>query len=110
MSDDDMEGEFFLFEPKTTFLLINPPLTVSRLWIRVFRRGAGRGACRHREPILQCKGWVGSEAEIRSTAGLCGPLAMIRESSPGLKDAEDPREALDGFHQVVSMEGEKGEW
>ena len=28
----------------------------------------------------------------------------------GLKDAEDPKEAIDGFNQVVGMEGEKAEW
>lgn len=28
----------------------------------------------------------------------------------GMKDVEDPREAIDGFNQVVDMEGEKGEW
>jgi hypothetical protein len=28
----------------------------------------------------------------------------------GMKDSDDPRESIEGFNQVVSMEGEKGEW
>jgi COP9 signalosome complex subunit 2 len=28
----------------------------------------------------------------------------------GMLEGEDPREALDGFRQVVDMEQEKGEW
>ena len=28
----------------------------------------------------------------------------------GLLEAEDPREAIEGFNQVVKMEGDKGEW
>jgi COP9 signalosome complex subunit 2 len=29
---------------------------------------------------------------------------------PGMLEGDDPREALDGFRQVVDMEQEKGEW
>jgi hypothetical protein len=29
---------------------------------------------------------------------------------PGMLEGEDPREALEGFQQVASMESEKGEW
>ncbi|GAX78776.1 hypothetical protein CEUSTIGMA_g6213.t1 [Chlamydomonas eustigma] len=31
-------------------------------------------------------------------------------NAKGMKDSEDTRESIEGFNQVVSMEGEKGEW
>lgn len=37
-------------------------------------------------------------------------IACLCMHVAGMKDVEDPREAIDGFNQVVDMEGEKGEW
>lgn len=34
----------------------------------------------------------------------------LRCVAPGMLEGDDPREALDGFRQVVSMEQDKGEW
>lgn len=31
-------------------------------------------------------------------------------NAKGMQDADDPREAIDGFNTVVTMEGSKGEW
>ena len=43
-----------------------------------------------------------------------GPLRLTRSPlvtcGAGLLEGDDPREAVEGFKQVVSMEQEKGEW
>ncbi len=51
----------------------------------------------------------GEQSRLRVARGCChrGPLAP---PPSGMLDGDDPREAVDGFKQVVEMEQEKGEW
>lgn len=51
--------------------------------------------------------WV-KRSHIAVQNALYAPISV--GTIAGMLENDDPREAIDGFNQVVTMEGEKGEW
>eukprot|EP00955_Chlamydomonas_euryale_P094924 364902-Chlamydomonas_euryale.AAC.3 len=52
-----------------------------------------------------------AEAEPACVEIYCCALQHDRLlAGTGSKDSEDTKDAIEGFNQVVEMEGEKGEW
>ena len=57
------------------------------------------------------EGWAVGCVYIGSTAQLETNVdQQIFSTGAGLLEADDPRDAIEGFNQVVNMEGDKGEW